>query len=175
MGAKADRIATLFLKDAQGYLQRDLPRILACLSQLSEEDIWWRPNPASNSAGNIVLHLSGNVRQWVVSGLGGATDIRERDLEFSEQGPIPRKKLVAQLRKTVGEALRVLKRLTLKDLTRVHRIQGFRETGLHAVSHVCEHFSYHTAQIVYLTKMKQGQDLHFTKLPPYKPQKLAAH
>ena len=79
-----------------------LPRIISCLERLSPEQIWWRPNEASNSVGNLVLHLTGNVRQWIISGLGGAADIRQRDLEFSERGPLPRRVLVSRLRQDRG-------------------------------------------------------------------------
>jgi uncharacterized damage-inducible protein DinB len=142
--------------------------IVQCLSQLTEEEIWWRPNPASNSAGNLVLHLSGNMRQWIISGLGGAGDVRVRDREFSERGPLPRRVLVTRLRTTVAEARRVLDRLPAGALARPYTIQGFRVTGLVAVAHVYEHFSHHAGQIIYITKLKRGRDLRFTRLPRVK-------
>src|SRR5208282_3052083 len=142
-----------------------LPRIVRCLEQLSPEQIWWRANAASNSVGNLVLHLTGNVRQWIVSGLGGAPDVRQREREFSERGPLGRRALAARLRSTIGEACRVLRRLSPAALTREYAIQGFRVTGVAAVSDVVAHFSHHTGQIIYLTKMKRGQDLRFTRLP----------
>jgi len=141
-----------------------------CLGQLSDEEIWWRPNPASNSLGNLVLHLCGNVRQWIVSGLGGSEDIRERDLEFSERGPVPRETLITQLRSTVREACRVFSRLSEDALLRKHSIQGFHVTGFYAVVHVTEHFGYHAGQIIYITKLKRAEDLKFTHLPPVKKQ-----
>jgi len=155
----------LFLAEAQITFRRYLPRIVRCLYQLSQDDIWWRPNAASNSAGNLVLHLSGNIRQWIISGLGGAPDVRIRDEEFSERGPLSRRALVRRLEKTVQEALRVLRRLPLDALRREHTIQGFRVSGLAAVFHVAEHFSYHAAQIIHLTKWRRGRDLRFTRLP----------
>ena len=142
-----------------------LPRIVGCLERLSPEQIWWRPNEASNSVGNLVLHLTGNVRQWIISGLGGAADVRQRDLEFSERGPLPRRVLVNRLRKTVGEACRVLHKLSPEDLVRVHNIQKYRATGMDATFHVAEHFSHHAGQIILLTKMLTGSDLKFTQLP----------
>src|SRR5580704_8382755 len=165
MRANDDEIARLFLKEADGRFKQYLSRILRSLNELSDEEIWWRPNEASNSAGNLALHLSGNVRQWIVSGLGGAADVRKRDLEFGERGPLPRRELAARLRKSVGEARRVLRRLTEADLKHKHTIQGFHVTGLEAVSHVYEHFSHHAGQIIYITEMQKGKDLRFTKLP----------
>jgi len=142
-----------------------LPRIVSCLQQLSQEQIWWRPNTASNSAGNLILHLTGNVRQWIISGLGGATDVRQRDLEFSERGPLPRRVLVSRLRKTVKEACGVLAGLSPEDLARVHTIQKYQVTGMEAAFHVAEHFSHHAGQIILLTKMLTGNDLKLTHLP----------
>src|SRR3990172_4111783 len=93
------------LGEARHSLQaHHLPRIARCLGMLSEEEIWWRPHPTSNSVGNLVLHLEGNVRQWLLSGLGGRPDLRDRDWEFRERGPISRRTLLARLRKTVGQA-----------------------------------------------------------------------
>jgi len=166
---KITQTASLFLASSQQLLaKQNLPRIVECLQQLSEEEIWWRPNPASNSAGNLVLHLCGNVRQWIISGLGGVEDARDRDREFAERGPIPRQGLVTQLRRTVQDACRVLAKLSDDSLSRKYRIQGYHVTGLDAVYHVAEHFGYHTGQIIYITKLKRAQDLRFTRLPVVK-------
>jgi len=142
-----------------------LPRITSCIEDLTPGQIWWRPNEASNSVGNLVLHLTGNVRQWIISGLGGAPDVRARDQEFYERGPVPRRTLVGRLRKTVNEACHVLDNLSLEDLEGVHTIQKFNVTGIEAVFHVAEHFSYHAGQIILLTKMLTGKDMKFTRLP----------
>lgn len=146
-----------------------LPRIERCLKMLAEKSVWWRPNDASNSVGNLVLHLAGNVRQWIISGLGGKPDHRERDKEFAQRAPIPRPVLLARLQNTVSEAIRVLGRLTSRDLARMHSIQGFRVTGLQAVCHVMEHFAYHAGQIIFVAKLQHGQNLGFTQLPGEKP------
>ncbi len=160
-----------FLRQARHSLgEHHLPRILECLKMLPDEDIWWRPQLTSNSVGNLVLHLSGNVRQWIISGLGGEPDRRERDREFAERGPLPRRALVARLRTTVVEARKVLEGLGTRELKRVHSIQGFRVTGLEAVAHVVEHFTYHTGQIIFVAKLKLGEDLGFTRLPEEKKQ-----
>jgi len=159
-------LARPFLLHASRLLLRvHGPRIAACVHALSPEQIWWRANPASNSVGNLVLHLEGNVRQWIVSGLGGGPDRRQRDQEFSELGPIPHPTLLARLRKALGEADRVMRKLNAEALARTYSIQGFRVTGLQAVFHVAEHFSHHAGQIILLTKMLGGKDLKFTRLP----------
>jgi uncharacterized damage-inducible protein DinB len=166
---KTTRTASLFLASSQQSLaKQNLPLIVKCLRQLSEDEIWWRPNSASNSAGNLVLHLCGNVRQWIISGLGGAEDRRERDQEFAERGPIARQVLVTQLRQTVRDACRVLGRLSDDSLSRKLEIQGFHVTALDAAFHVAEHFGYHTGQIIYITKLKRAQDLRCTRLPVLK-------
>jgi uncharacterized damage-inducible protein DinB len=145
--------------------ERYLPRITDCLRQLSDDEIWWRPNAASNSVGNLLLHLCGNMRQWIISGLGGAADIRQRDTEFSERGPIPGSALREQLQKTMKESCRVLARLNAKDLTRRYRIQHFDVSGYEAAAQVIEHVAYHAGQIIYVTKLKREKDLGFTQLP----------
>ena len=152
-----------------------LPRIVECLEELSPEQIWWRPNKASNSVGNLVLHLTGNVRQWIVSGLGGAPDDRHRDGEFSERGPLPHRILASRLRRTVKEACRVLGKLSPEHLARLYTIQKFHVTGMEAVFHVAEHFSHHAGQIILLTKMLTGSDLKFTQLPGEKSRGAKAH
>ena len=162
-------LAEMFRKDARSCFDKYLPRIVRCLQLLSEQEIWWRPNAASNAAGNIVLHLCGNVRQWIISGLGGAPDMRARDREFAELGPIPRRVLIKQLRKTVEEACQTIDGISAQTLSREFDIQGYRVSGLIAIAHVCEHFSYHAGQIIYLTKLRRGKDLRFTRLPAVKP------
>ncbi len=166
MNSKSHAITEQFLAQARHSLRaHHLPRIIRCLKMLSEKQIWWRAHPASNSAGNLVLHLAGNVRQWIISGLGEQPDHRERDKEFAELGPIPRRSLIRQLEETVAEASRVLGKLSSGDVARPYRIQGFRVTGMNAIAHVTEHFAYHTGQIIYLTKLQLGVDMGFTRLP----------
>src|SRR5262245_35547783 len=118
-------------------LTKYLPRIVRCLELLSEEDVWWRPNPASNAAGNLVLHLSGNVRQWIISGLGGEADIRERDKEFAER-PISKRILIDTLSGTVDRAREVIHGLAPEALAREFDIQGYKVSGLDAIASVYE-------------------------------------
>lgn len=166
--AKAKRVdlGREFLDEAQFRLKRQhLPHIVACLRALSEEEIWWRPNDASNSVGNMVLHLAGNVRQWIISGVGGTADVRQRDKEFSERGPLPRQGLIILLRASVNEACSVLAHTPTDSLGAPFSQQGFRMSRLRAIAHVVEHFAYHSGQIIYVAKLKTGRDLRFTRLP----------
>ena len=92
-------IPQAFLNRASGYLLGDyLPKIERCLEKLSDEQIWWRANEESNSIGNLILHLCGNARQWIVCGVGSAPDARNRDAEFEQRDLIPRDELVTLLR-----------------------------------------------------------------------------
>ena len=154
-----------FLEQAVEHLEKDfMPRISECVASLSQEELWWRPNADSNSVGNILLHLAGNVRQWIISGVGGAEDTRVRDREFSEQGPVPSDQLLSALSNTVAEACKLLRDLPPEALRKTSRIQKYDVTGLQAIFHVVEHFSGHTGQIIYVTKLLKSRDLKFYDL-----------
>jgi uncharacterized damage-inducible protein DinB len=133
-----------------------LPQIERCLERLSDEEIWWRAHPECNSVGNLLLHLAGNVRQWVISGLGVASDRRQRQQEFDARGPIPRDALLNGLQRTVEEADGVLASVSPRRLPERRQIQGCDVTVMEAIYHVVEHFSMHTGQIILLTKMRTG-------------------
>jgi uncharacterized damage-inducible protein DinB len=154
-----------FLRHARFRLRDDYSvKIAAAMSELTDEQIWWRPNSASNSIGNLVLHLCGNARQWIVAGVGGATDTRDRASEFTHGDPIDSQALIALLETTLGDVdarladLEAILIATASDapLQRTCRPQGFAQTVLDAVFHVVEHFSYHTGQIILLAKWHVG-------------------
>ena len=145
-------------------LKESLPKIERCVDQLTDDDIWWRPNEASNSIGNLVLHLNGNVRQWIVAGLGGEKDERNRSQEFSQRETIPKHELLERLRTTLSQADSVLAGYDPSGLLEVKHIQKYDITALDAISHVVEHFAQHTAQIIYITKLRAATDLKFYDL-----------
>src|ERR1700739_1412355 len=147
------------------FEERYLPRIVGCLEQLSDEEIWWRPNEASNAIGNLVLHICGNMHQWIISGLGGAADLRERDKEFAERGPVARKALLEKFQQTVSEPGVAMARLKPAALTQRFRIQGYDVSGYEAAAHVIEHVAYNAGQSIYITKLRRAKDLGFTRLP----------
>ncbi|MDT4897208.1 MAG: hypothetical protein QOH25_2285 [Acidobacteriota bacterium] len=154
--------AQAFIAQARSLLSDDyLPKIERCLEELSDEAVWWRANPESNSIGNLLLHLAGNVRQWIVSGVGGAPDNRVRQQEFDERSGITRAELLARLKQVLGEADAALAALDLSRLLERRRIQGDDVVLLEAIFHVTEHFAMHTGQIILLTKMLKGADLKF--------------
>jgi uncharacterized damage-inducible protein DinB len=151
-----------FIARSRFHLTQDyLPKIERCLDLLSDEQIWWRANAQSNSIGNLLLHLSGNVRQWIVTGLGSAADTRDRDAEFAQRDVISREELLARLRQTLQEADGVLANFNTDNLLKEYRIQEFDVSALEATLHVVEHFSMHTGQIIMLTKFFTEIDLEF--------------
>ena len=155
-------VAALFIVKARSLLMTDyLPKIERCLERLSEEQVWWRSNEESNSIGNLILHLCGNARQWIVSGLGGAVDTRARQSEFDERSPISTLELLGHLRQTLAEVDQVLADFAPASLPERRFIQGTEQIVLEAVFHVVEHFSMHTGQIILLTKMLTESDLRF--------------
>lgn len=155
-------ISQAFVDQARKFLGAEyLPKVERCLEQLSDEQIWWRANEQSNSIGNLLLHLSGNARQWIVSGLGGADDARERQSEFDERRLIPRIELLAIVRQTLAEVDAVLASFDQGKLLDQYPIQGTTVSALEAIFHVTEHFSMHTGQIILLTKLLAGKDLGF--------------
>ena len=137
------------------------PRLRKAVEPLSQEQIWWRPNAASNSIGNLVLHLNGNVWQWLVASFNRLEDQRDRPAEFNATGDLTAADLLDRLSQTIGEAAKVLARLTPDELLATWHIQGYTVTGLAAVYQVVEHFGLHYGQIVYITKMQEGRDLGF--------------
>jgi uncharacterized damage-inducible protein DinB len=139
-----------------------LPRIERAITRLGDEDLWWRPNPECTSAGNLLLHLEGNVRQWILSGLAEHADERVRSSEFEAIDGNESAALLARLRSTVQEACDVIRNADKAVLLQRHDIQIFEGvTGLAAILHVVEHFSWHTGQIAWITKMRTGQDLEY--------------
>jgi uncharacterized damage-inducible protein DinB len=151
-----------FIERSRAYLLEDYFRkIRLVLEEISSEDLWWRPNPASNSIGNLILHLAGNVRQWVVSGIGGAADVRRRDEEFLQAGGLSGVELTSHLQAALEEVEAVLGDLDPSSLADKRVIQGMEVTVLDALYHVVEHFSTHTGQILYIAKLRTGRDLGF--------------
>jgi len=145
-------------------LNEYVQKIQRCLEELTDEEIWKRAHETDNSIGNLILHLCGNVRQWIISGIGGAEDIRERAKEFSVREQIPKSALNEKLVSTLKEVDEVLANFDLNKLLDVRKIQVYELTCLDAISHVVEHFSMHTGQIIYITKFLKSVDLKFYNL-----------
>lgn len=159
-----------FIDQSARLLEDDyVPRVRRALDALPSDDLWWRPNDASNSAGNLVLHLAGNLRQWVVSGVGDAPDRRDRDGEFAADGVARDEdgegagmdvdEVLARLEAAVADALDVIRSLEPGRLTDPISVQGNETTVLRAVYHAVEHFSMHTGQLLWIAKARAGRDL----------------
>ncbi len=146
-------LATRFLDRSRYYLGLEYPgKIRLALTPMPADQLWHRANDDSNSAGNLVLHLAGNVRQWIVSGVGGATDHRNRDAEFSARDGAPLADLLAVLDAACADAVAVLARLDAAALQETRLIQGRTTNVMSAIYHVVEHFAGHTGQLILLAK-----------------------
>jgi uncharacterized damage-inducible protein DinB len=142
-------------------MELSLDRIKACLEILTEEELWQRPNPASNSVGNLVLHLCGNITQYTISCLGGEVDVRERSEEFSANGGFTAAELLEKIKSVTERAIEVIQGSTKATLRENYSVQGFEYSGTAVLIHVVEHYSYHVGQIVYWTKLLHNRDLGF--------------
>ena len=157
--------AQAFLAQSREYLRVEyMSKIERAITPLTADQIWWRANEASNSIGNLMLHLAGNVRQWIVGGVGGADVVRDRAHEFAARELLPAAALIRDLSSVVDEACGVLERLDPGALTEPRTIQRFDTTVQGGIYHVVEHFSMHTGQIILLAKMQTGVDPAFYRL-----------
>jgi uncharacterized damage-inducible protein DinB len=156
-----DKIAAEFIAQSIFYMEENTPRIEKCLLQLSDSEVWKRPNSHSNSIGNLILHLSGNITQYIISSIGGKTDNRIRDEEFTAVEGYSKAALLHKLKATVTDAINVIRHMTQDELMREREVQGFRLTGTGIIIHVVEHYSYHTGQIAFWTKLLKDKDLGF--------------
>jgi uncharacterized damage-inducible protein DinB len=150
-----------FLDYSAKKLQQLCSRIETCLGTLNQDQVWARGSDNENAVGNLVLHLCGNLRQWIVSGVGGQPDIRDRDAEFSTRGGVPGSDLAQRLHGIVEEAVAVVGVVPAERMMERVMVQKYDVTVLEAIYHVVEHFSMHTGQIIFATKMLTGSDLGF--------------
>ncbi len=150
-----------FIRQAIIRMEENTPRIEKCLQELSEEEIWQRPNEASNSVGNLILHLCGNITQYIMASLGRAADQRNRDQEFAATSGYTREELLTKIKTTVQAATDTIRRTSEEELLRLRSVQGFELSGIGIIIHVTEHYSYHTGQIAFWTKLLKSRDLGF--------------
>jgi len=159
-------LSKAFIEKARSLLVREyLPKIERCLDEITDEQVWQRPNKSSNSIANLILHLCGNIRQWIVSGVGQTKDTRQRQAEFDATEGLTRKELLEKMRATLNDVDAVLSQLSENDLLSSRSIQGYDVTVLEAVFHVTEHFSMRAGQIITLTKMLADKDMSFYSFP----------
>lgn len=136
-------------------------RIGVCLDKLSEEQVWAKGGGNENAVGNLVLHLCGNIGQWLISGVGGAPNTRDRDAEFAALGGIAVPELRELLQRGVEDGTAVIRAQTEETLARRIEVQKYDITVLEAIYHVVEHFAGHAGQIIFAAKMLTGEDLGF--------------
>ena len=158
-------VGRAYLAAARKKLAACHERIAHCLTQLSDRQVWWRPRDSMNSIGNIVLHLCGNLRQWIVAGVGGAPDVRDRPGEFAERSLIARDELLRRLGAVVAESDAVLAATGEEALLEPRTVQGFAETVLSAVFDCLAHLNGHTQEVVYITRTQLGDAYRFAWTP----------
>ena len=157
----ANPLTTEFIEQACYRLDESTRMVRIAFAELAEEDIWKRPNPSSNSVGNLILHLCGNITQYAISSLAGMVDARDRDAEFAAREGLDKTALLNKLVATVEKAKQAIRNTDSESLLAVRSVQGFRFSGIGIILHVVEHFSYHTGQIAFWTKLLKDKDLGF--------------
>jgi len=160
-----ETLGRVYIQEARRRLAACHQRIIHCLNQLDDAQTWWRPTDSMNSIANLILHLCGNLEQWIVSGVGGAPNLRNRPQEFSERTPIPKVQLSQRLFSVVSRADEVLGQVTGAKLLEPRRIQGFEETVLSAIFESLAHFNGHTQEIVHITRLQLGEAYRFAWIP----------
>jgi hypothetical protein len=150
-----------FLNFSANKLLQLMRRIETCVGKLTPEQVWLRNSERENAVGNLLLHLNGNLKQWILHGVAGQPDLRDRDAEFSARGALEPETLIRQLRGTVQEVVALIHNLPPERLVEPFQAQGYETTVLGAIYHVVEHFSGHAFQIFLLTKLFTGEDLGF--------------
>jgi uncharacterized damage-inducible protein DinB len=153
----------IFIDFSCDTLKQHCGRVGDCLGKLSYEQVWRRAGDQDNCAGNLVLHLCGNLNQWIGTGIADRPDTRDRDAEFAARGGYLPVELAQKLNAAVLSAIAVVSDLTVEQLAESRSIQHYKVTVLEAVYHVVEHFAQHTGQILFLTKLLTGVDLGYYK------------
>lgn len=142
-------------------MQESRERIVKCLAQVSETEVWKRPNSQLSSMANLVLHLCGNIRQYAIASLGNVADSRERQKEFDATSGYTCQELSNKITTTINDAIETISAASDDEMMRVRVVQGFSMTGIGICIHVTEHLSYHTGQIAVHTKLLRDKDLGF--------------
>jgi hypothetical protein len=165
VAATANDVARALTDNAREELTEGLSKIEHCLNQLTDAQAWWRPRPEMNSIANLMLHLAGNLRQWIVAGVGGAPDVRNRPGEFADRSGAPKSEAFAKLQGVIRACDAVLARLGPDDLLAPRRIQGYDLSVTRAIFHVIPHFRGHVQEIIHMTRAQLGERYKFNFVP----------
>jgi uncharacterized damage-inducible protein DinB len=148
------QLTELFLSRSRHYLGVEYrTKIRAAVESMPPEALWWRANEQSNSVGNLLMHLAGNIRQWIVGGVGRQPNARDRAGEFAARDGGNAEELLADLDRALDEVDEVLAGLSDAELSTPRTIQGRDITVFEAIYHVTEHFAMHAGQIILVAKM----------------------
>jgi len=149
-----NQLDAIALTALRGRITRIIPeQIRACIEELSDQQLWWRPNEHANSAGNLVLHLSGSMRHYLSRGVGGIAYDRDRAAEFSERGPVSKEQLLKSFDETIDQATQVLDQFNSARFTEASDEQNYVPTLFDSIFNISIHLATHAGQIVYITKM----------------------
>ncbi len=158
-------IAAAVVAEVRRNFNESLRRIQDCIDQLTDDQLWWRPREEMNSIANLLLHLSGNLRQWIISGVGEKPDVRNRPAEFTDRSHRPKQQVLKILTDTLAEMDATLAKLSGDDLLNPRHIQGYDETILSALLHTVTHFQGHTQEIIHMTRQQLGEKYRFEFVP----------
>jgi hypothetical protein len=142
-------------------LDSALSRIAHCVNQLSEEQVWHAPPEGLNPVVNLLLHLTGNVKQAIVDNLSGAPDTRNRPAEFTSRDAIPKAELLRRLTEVVQQAKAAFTSATDERLARVVRVNNNDWTGIQAALRSVAHFRGHAQEIIHVTRETLGANYQF--------------
>ena len=163
-------VADACVAEARKTLRAANEKIIHCLNQLNDDQFNWRPFEAQNSLANLLLHLCGNVRQWIIAGVEQLPDTRHRPSEFSDRSRHSKAELMKKVADTVAEADATISRVTAQTILQPRRIQGFDETVLSAIFHSVSHFVGHSQEIIYITRLQLKEAYRFKFVPKTKEQ-----
>lgn len=156
-----NEITAELLNHSTDRMQENTDKISTCFNELNDDEIWKLPNDSLSSVGNLILHLCGNIGQYAISSLGHRPDIRERDKEFAALQGFSKGQLLEKLVSTVNDAKSTILNCDEAELLRIRSVQGYSMSGIGIIVHVTEHYSYHTGQIIFWTKILRNKDLGF--------------
>jgi hypothetical protein len=170
VAANSTLVGEAFAEAARASLRGRVQKITHCVDQLSDEQVWQRPRPEMNSIANLLLHLTGNLRQWIVSGVGGSPDVRHRPSEFSDRSMKPKQELLKGFQAVVEQCDEVLAHLSPESLLETRRIQGFDVQVLAAIFDTIAHLQGHVQEIIHMTRAMKGNEYKFDFVPKGKEQ-----